>query len=60
MSGKSRVILIGVVLAFLVALLRFVPAVHISANLADFAVGLAVGLLIGFLITWAGERKPRE
>ncbi len=39
-------------------MLRFVPAVGINIDLADFFGGMAIGFGIGAVVVWAGERTP--
>ena len=44
------------VVALVLYLLRFVPSVPISSNLADFFGGMAVGLAFSATVAWFSER----
>ncbi|MBV8543672.1 MAG: hypothetical protein JO093_17940 [Acidobacteria bacterium] len=60
MSRITKIFLFFIVLAFLVAASRFVPAVGIPLDAADFAGGVGIGLLIGVVIIWASERGSHD
>lgn len=60
MSTRTVVMFALAVVAALVWLLRFIPAIGMNADVADFFGGVATGVAIGAVIVWVGERPPRD
>lgn len=60
MSRITQIFLSFIVLAFLIAASRFVPAAGIPRTVAHFAGGVGIGLLIGVVVIWASERGSHD